>query len=347
MLVAVTGGTGFVGSYSVRALVDAGHDVRVLTTRPGLAAETLGALGVDVGGDALVDGDVRDDRALERLLDGADALLHAAGVVGVDDRDEAAMWEVNAQATTAVLTRSVALGLDPVVHVSSYSALAPCADPVMGPDSPPTGGRRAYGRTKAVGDRVARALQATGAPVVITYPSSVVGPSAGPHRGITAEGWAPLLRMGASVTFEGGMAVVDVRDLAAVHAAAMVPGRGPRRYLCGGTMAPFDEILDHIEAAHGRAIRRVRVPGSVLRGLGRAADLAGRVLPLPPSFSHEAAVLLTTATPTDDRAVHDELGVRWRPLRETFLDALADGRPSHGTAPTDDPDVTEGRTLQP
>src|SRR5690606_15276389 len=89
MLVAVTGGTGFVGAHSVRALVDAGHDVRVLTTRRGLATEALGALGVDLGGDDLVEGDVRDTEAVRRLLDGADALLHAAGVVGVDDRDEA------------------------------------------------------------------------------------------------------------------------------------------------------------------------------------------------------------------------------------------------------------------
>jgi UDP-glucose 4-epimerase len=342
MRVAVTGGTGFVGAHSVRALVDDGHDVRVLTTRPDAARATLDALGVDPDAHALVPGDVRDAEAVEALLADSDALLHAAGVVGVDDRDERAMWEVNAQATASVLTRAVGLGLDPVVHVASYSALAPCPDPVMGPDSPTTGGRSAYGRTKAAGDRVARGLQAAGAPVVITYPSSVVGPAAGARRGITAEGWAPLLRMGASVTFEGGMAVVDVRDLARVHAAAMAPGRGPRRYLCGGTMARFDEILDHIAEAHGRPIRRVRLPGPVLRGLGRAADVAGKVLPLPPSFSHEAAVLLTAATPTDDTLVREELGVHWRPLGETFRDALGTAHPD-----TDPTDPTQRRTAAP
>src|SRR5690606_6196421 len=144
-----------------------------------------------------------------------------------------------------------------------------------------------------------RGLQAGGAPVVTTYPSSVIGPPAGPVAGITAGGWEPLVRFGASVTFDGAIPLVDVRDVAAVHVAAMVPGRGPRRYLCGGTMVPFDEVLDLIGDATGQPVRRLKVSPRVLRGFGSAADLAGKLLPLPPSLSREAAAILTAATDTD------------------------------------------------
>lgn len=324
MRIAVTGGTGFVGAHSVRALLDAGHEVRLLVHPDDVVADSLGALGVHPDAADVVVGDVCDPAAVHALLDGCDAVLHAAGIVGTDDRREALMWDVNVGATALVLATATGRGLDPIVHVASYSALFPSPDPVIGPDSPTAVGRSAYGRTKSAADRIARGFQSAGAPVVITYPSSVVGPPAGHRRGVTADGWAPLLRAGVSVSFDGGMAMIDVRDVAAVHAAAMVPGRGPRRYVCGGEMVPFDDVLDELERASGRSLRRIRVSGRTLRTAGRAADLAARLLPFPPGFSYEAAWLLTSATPTDDRRTLRELHLTWRPVRQALADSLAD-----------------------
>lgn len=334
MRVAVTGGTGYLGAHGVQALLDAGHEVRALVLPGEDPSRTLGALGVHLAEDAVVRGDVRDPEAVRRLLDGCDAVLHAAGVVGVDDRREELMWQVNVHATASVLSQAVARGLDPVVHVASYSALFPSPDPVIGPDSPTAVGRSAYGRTKAAADRIARGFQAGGAPVVITYPSSVVGPPAGDRRGVTAEGWAPLLRFGASVSFDGAMAMIDVRDIADVHVAIMEPGRGPRRYVCGGAMVPFDEVVDVLADASGRPIRRLRLSPRAILALGRLSDLAARALPFPPGFSYEAAWLLTTATPTDDRRTLSELGLTWRPVHAALADSLAPmPRPQPPVAP--------------
>ena len=319
MRVAVTGGTGFLGAHTVAALVAAGHDVRLLARG---SVDAVSALGVDRDALEVVPGDVTDPAAVDRLLDGADAVVHAAGVVGLDERDAERMQAVNVDATRLVLQGAVERELDPVVHVSSYSALFPCADPVMTPDSPTVEGRSAYGRTKAEGDRIARRLQEQGAPVVITYPSTVLGPPAGERRGLAAIGWDPLLRFGASITFQGGMVMVDVRDVAAVHVAVMEPGRGPRRYQCGGRSTGFDEILDLLQDASGKRIRRVRIPKALLLGIGRASDLVSKVVPMAPLLSYEAAWLLTTPTRTDDSRTHDELGVQWRPLAETIRAAI-------------------------
>lgn len=177
MLVAVTGGTGYLGAHTVRALIQAGHEVKLLAapTDPTAVLDRLRALGPVT----VLTGDVRSAATVEELLAGADALLHAAGVVGTDERRAQLMWDVNAYATEAILTRAVALALDPVVLVSSYSALFPPPDGAISPDSPTACGRSAYAKTKGYADRVARRLQETGAPVVVTYPSSVVGPAFG------------------------------------------------------------------------------------------------------------------------------------------------------------------------
>ncbi len=321
-MVAVTGGTGFVGSHTVKALIESGHEVRLLSRSGGASPGGLASLGVEIPPERVIRGDVCDSRSVERLLDGCDAVVHMAGIVGVDERRADEMWRVNVDATSHLLSAAVTRGLDPIVHVASYSALFPTTDRVMGPDSPTAVGRSSYGLTKGSADRVARVLQATGAPIVITYPSSVIGPAAGNARGATAEGWAPLLRFKRSVTFDGGIAMIDVRDLAAIHAAAMSPGQGPKRYMCGGTMVPFDTILDYLAAAIGQPIKRIHVSKRALMAIGRLADVASKVLPFPPSFSYEAAWIMTSATSTDDSRTLSELGITYRPVAESLAESV-------------------------
>src|SRR5690606_30656581 len=85
MHIAITGGTGYLGAHTVRRLLQAGHSIRLLVA-PGCAGDPviprLAALGeVDV-----LDGDIRTSGTVTRLLDGCDAVIHAAGVVGTDRR---------------------------------------------------------------------------------------------------------------------------------------------------------------------------------------------------------------------------------------------------------------------
>lgn len=74
-LVAVTGATGFVGPHLVAALARHGHRVRLLIRRwspvPSLA-------GVEA---EIVLGDLADEAALRRLVEGADTVIHAAGLI--------------------------------------------------------------------------------------------------------------------------------------------------------------------------------------------------------------------------------------------------------------------------
>ncbi|MDR3659771.1 MAG: NAD-dependent epimerase/dehydratase family protein, partial [Mycobacterium sp.] len=187
MRIAVTGGTGYVGAHSVRALLAAGHSVRLLVVPGGADDAALAALR-PLGSLEVLTGDIRDAATVSELLTGCDAVLHAAGVVGTDSRRTRLMWEINAYAAEALLTQAAELGLDPIVSVSSYSSLFPPPDGVIGPDTPPVPGRSDYARTKAYADLAARRLQSQGAPVVVTYPSSVVGPAFHTAVGVTQRG---------------------------------------------------------------------------------------------------------------------------------------------------------------
>ena len=323
MRIAVTGGTGYVGAHIVNNLLNAGHSVHLLA-EPGWSNDLLLHRLQSIGEVSVVRGDLCSPDIPDGLLDGCDAVIHGAGVVGTDDSHEQLMWDINAYASERIMLRGVKLGLDPVVLLSSYSSLFPPPGPVIGPDSPTAHGKSAYARTKSYADRVARRLQRDGAPVVITYPSSVVGPALYTAPGITEQGWATIVQFDvAPKVAHAGMMMIDVRDVADVHERLMRPGRGPKRYLCGGQLLTFDDMIAAIERGCGRHIRRIPLSPSVFRLVGRLSDLAASVLPLGSGFSYEAAQLITAAIPTDDSETLRELGLTWRSASEAIVATFA------------------------
>src|SRR5436305_3621515 len=263
MRVAVTGGTGYVGAFTVRALVDAGHQPRLLVRNRDKLAATVGALGVDVTTLAVVDGDMTDADAVARLVDGCDAAIHGAAVVAALNRGDAQRTiEVNVGGTRTVLDAALAAGCDPVVHVSSVAAVFRPSAPVITADLPPAvDADSPYTQSKALAEELARSRQAEGKPVVIVYPGGVNGPAVGGLYGEVAEGFVSMLRTGALVTGDGGIAVIDVRDLAQVIVATLAAGLGPRRFVVGGQFVSLREIAAVIRRVTGRRFPVVPTPG--------------------------------------------------------------------------------------
>jgi nucleoside-diphosphate-sugar epimerase len=322
--VLVTGGTGFVGAHTVAALLDAGHEVRVLARRPERVATTLGALGVDTAALDIAVGDMVDTEAVARAVKGMDAVIHSAAVVEVLDRKLAEQTvDTNVNGTRIVIDAAIAEGCDPIVHVSSIAAVFTPKLDIITSDLPPViNATNPYTRSKALADALARERQATGAPVTIVYPGGVIGPPVGEMCGDATEGFGSILRIGFLAVTEGGVNVIDARDLGAALAATIQPGRGPRRYVVGGTLVPMSDLIAMFRQITGRRIIAIPSPGSVYRGLGAMLDAIRRVIPFNTIFTAEAMQLLTRAKDTDDSAVHDDLGVSYRPPIETLTDAL-------------------------
>jgi len=309
-----------VGSHTAAALVRRGHDVRLLVRDAARIERALGPLGVDRAVEAAV-GDVTDAQMVERGLDGCDGVVHAAAVFTLDRRRDDEIAATNVRATELVLGAARRLGLDPIVHVSSVSALLPSARPVLGPDEEPGHPTGVYARSKADAERVARAMQADGAPVVITYPGAVWGPN-DPTRGDQVRMVVNFLKFGVIPVTTGGMPVVDARDLGAVHAACFERGRGPRRFMAGGEFVSIARLIEILRTLTGRRLLAVPVPAPAMRALGGLGDIVQRVAPVSLPLTHEAMVTLTGGVPCDNRRTTDELGVEFRPVAETVGDTL-------------------------
>ena len=125
-----------------------------------------------------------------------------------------------------------------------------------------------------------------------------------------------------TVVAQGGITIVDVRDIALVLVAALQPGKGPRRFMAGGQLTTLPEIGRIIREVTGRRFPVLPTPGGVLRTLGHLSDAARRIVPFETVFTAEAMDLLTLVAPTDDSAVHEQLGIGYRSQRESIETSL-------------------------
>jgi nucleoside-diphosphate-sugar epimerase len=165
VLVAVSGGAGFLGLHLARRLVADGHAVR-----------TLDLTALDDPGLGAVDerrGDVRDEPSARALAAGADVLVHAAAALPLARPRE--IVSVNVDGTATVLAAALHAGVRRVVVVSSTAVYGlPERHPVS--EDAPVRGVGPYGRSKIAAERLAAAFDARGLDCVVIRPKTFVGP---------------------------------------------------------------------------------------------------------------------------------------------------------------------------
>ncbi|WP_034156677.1 NAD-dependent epimerase/dehydratase family protein [Sphingomonas sp. ERG5] len=112
-IIAITGGTGFVGGKLIELALAAGHQVRALARRDQQARAGL----------TWIAGSLEDTDALVALATGADAVVHVAGVVNA--ATPAGFISGNVEGTANMLAAATSLGIRRFVHVSSLTAREP------------------------------------------------------------------------------------------------------------------------------------------------------------------------------------------------------------------------------
>lgn len=189
-LLAITGGTGFLGSHVLELGGD--RSIRALTRKPNSVPPVH-----------WVQGTLADPAALARLVDGADAVLHIAGAVNVPTRADFAL--ANFDGTQAVVDAAKAAGVRRFVHVSSLAAREPALSD--------------YGWSKAGAEEV---VKASGLDWTIVRPPAIYGP-----RDADMFEMFRAARQGVlPVPPSGAASMIHAADLAALLLAA-ASGHGP------------------------------------------------------------------------------------------------------------------------
>lgn len=318
MKVLITGGTGFTGSHTVRALVAADHKVRLLVRDPAKVRTAFEADGF-VPQDVVV-GDMTDEAAVDDALAGCDGVVHAAAPVDLRRAAARLVEHTNARGVELVIGGAARRGLPSIVHVSSLGAFFTPGGPPLSPELPIAPGTTAYARSKAQAERYVRRLQEQGAPIRISYPAAIVGPD-DPNMSAANKGVCAQMRDLGLIT-SSGMQVVDVRDLALLHLKLLDLPAGPHRYAAAGEMLTWSEYFRLLDGLTGRHIRRIRVPGGLARAIGTAMDVVKRFYDLDFPVTRDSMEFMTRWPGADADRTTRELGLHFRDAAETYRDTL-------------------------
>lgn len=302
-LAVVFGGSGFLGTQVVRALVRDGWRVRVAVRNTG-AAYRLPMQG-EVGQVGIVQANVRDRPSIDRALEGASACVNAVGVLYESGRQR--FEALHADGAGAVAAAAAQAGAAHFVHLSAIGADA--ASP------------SAYQRSKAAGEAAVRAAF-PGATVL--RPSVVFGTADSFFNRFAAmAAVSPALPLigGGTTRFQP----VHVADVAAAVAAALArPDAAGRTFELGGpAIYTFRELMEILLAEIRRKRALIPIPFGMARLLGVAGDLvAATGLIAPPITSDQVTMLRADNVVADGAAGLAELGIAARalePVLPTYL----------------------------
>ena len=165
----VTGGTGFIGSHLIEALLQKGAEVRCLL-RKSSDLKWIEGLPVEYAW-----GDCCDQASLKEAVKGVDLVFHSAGVTKAVK--EETFYRVNAYGTENLIKACLenAPHLKRFIYLSSQAAAGPCRNGVRKKETDPCEPVSPYGRSKKMGEELALAY-ARQLPLLILRPSAVYGP---------------------------------------------------------------------------------------------------------------------------------------------------------------------------
>lgn len=300
MRVLVTGGTGYLGSAIVRALVAAGH-APIVFARHASAAQLPGTA---------VDGDVRDASALRRAAERADAVCHTAALVSVWRPIPSEFDDVNVTGLETVLNVCRELQTPRIVYTSSFLARPPAdaAAPLRAND---------YQRTKTVALQRARAAAAAGLPIVTLVPGVIYGPGPATEANLIGRLVSDHLagRLPGLIGADRAWSYAYVDDVAAAHARAVTDGRIGAEYALGGENAPQMRVFEIVREVTGRPLPR-RIPFAVAT-LGALVEEAKTALTgRPPLLTRGVVEIFRHDWSMDSARSLSELSYRIRPLAE-------------------------------
>jgi nucleoside-diphosphate-sugar epimerase len=326
MKVAVTGGTGFIGSRVVRILRERGHEVVCLVRNPDKAGE-LAAMGA-----TLARGDILDADSMKAAFAGAEGVLHIAasyelGVVG-KRADEA--LRKNLDGTRLALEAARDAGAKKIVYTSSIIIYGNTHGEVVPegwrppriafPSTHPT----FYALTKARAHwEIVVPMIEAGAPIVIVQPGGVIGPRDHSTYRVL---WTLLARGLPATVGSAVYGIVDVEDCALGHVLALERGKVGESYHLVDENVGFPDLYRRAAAASGLRGRAIVLPAWLLRGNAALVSLLERVVRVPDILSSDALRAMAggvTLTVQHDKA-RRELGWSPRPMAEALRAIMTD-----------------------
>ena len=318
-MILVTGGTGFLGSYIIKLLVEKGYRVRAIRRSSKLPTWMDESVFKNV---EWVEGDVLDVVALEEAMEGVEAVIHSAAVVSFLKKERKTMYQVNIDGTTNVVNVMLEKIINRLVYISSVAALGRTA-----------GGGHVneerkweeskinthYSITKHKAEMEVWRGISEGLNAVILNPSTILG------FGDWTTGSCAIfknIQKGISWFTPGINGFVDVEDVAKATMQILESEITEQRFIVNGHTWPFKKLQETIAENFGKK-KPTRAANPFLLGIAwRIEKIKSLLTGHKPLLTKESAKVACSQTWFENEKLLNALpGFTYRPLEETIKKA--------------------------
>lgn len=237
MKVLVTGANGHIGANVCRELLQQGHSVRAFVRK---SADMQGLAGLDI---EIAQGDVMDVSALIAAAKGCDAIIHLAAVYKTIAKTPEEIVAPAVEGSKNVFAAAKQAGIKRIVYTSSIASIgfSDSPDHMRTGDDWNDDAQNPYYIAKTQSEKVAQQLSYDyDIELIVLCPALVLG--AYDYRITPSNQLVRDLVNGKGQTYRGGMNLVDVRDVASAHVAALTKGVNRKRYVIGGSNVEVKKV---------------------------------------------------------------------------------------------------------
>ncbi len=283
--VLVTGGTGFLGSYLVRQLIEKGYRVRVLKR----STSSLTLLEEVKDKVEWIDGDILDVISLEDAMQGIDQVYHCAAIVTFDPRRVNEMMQTNVEGTANVVNAALYEGIEKMVYVSSIAAIGRNKNVQQINEKSKWERSKEnsnYAISKFLAEQEVWRGMAEGLDMAIVNPAVIIG------SGYWNQTTVRLFKQvwdGLKFYPVGGTGFVDVRDVARMCLQLMESEILHERIIANGSNCSYRHFFSSIATALGKKVPYIQVTPLLQQIAWRLEWIRSKVTGASPLVTRESA----------------------------------------------------------
>jgi dihydroflavonol-4-reductase len=316
----VTGGTGFLGAYIIKELVEKGYAVKAIRRErskmpfyiPSSVLEKV----------EWIEGDILDVIFLDEAMKDVDTVIHAAAVVSFSPKNRHEMYQVNVEGTANVVNIALENNIRRLVYISSVAALGRTLQGQSVTESSKWENSKAnthYAKSKHRAElEVWRAI-GEGLDAVILNPATILG------YGDWNTGSSAIFKSvynGFDWYSPGKNGFVAVEDVAAATVALMESGITEQRFIVAGDNWTFKQLLDTMAEGFGKPKPGKQTTPSLMGIAWRWEKLKSFFTGQSPVLTKESAkVAHSNTTFENDKLLETLPDFRFTPLDESIRSA--------------------------
>ena len=319
--VLITGATGFIGNHVTRMALEQGDEVRVMV----MPEEDRSPLdGMDV---EFVEGNLLDPESLQRAVQGVEQLYHLAALFAIWTKDPDLHYKINVDGAHHMMTAAKAAGIEKIVYTSSIAAIGVNADGTPSTEETTFNSwpwASEYIMSKFISHHVVKGMVGDGLPATMVMPCLPFGPG---DRAPTPTGTMILGTLEGKMKnwWKGGVAAVDVRDVAAGHILAMKKGRLGESYILGNKEGNYEnrdllQLIGRVAGVENVATREVSA-NTMLR-VAKVVEFISKITGKAPMTTYKNTKYVLQHGFVDPTKAIEELGLPQTPIETAIRDSV-------------------------